>query len=469
MQYPRLKIRISHNFGLAVMIMMTLFGMAGCRENSSKIIERDITEAYVLIEKGENEKALELLLDAQSHIDDDASPALRAKLYQLLTSPYYHAYRIGSSKEYAEKAVEEARAADSLQWLPSLLWNLALSTQNVDSVEMLLSECRDLSDVYGSRSMAGRSRIFLAKMSLLKGDPAKAKRILDSLASQSPLDEGLMIDLQMQRALLYEHQGKYLEVIDELDSIPRVGLSIDGKSNLYEMLYGASRKSGRLEEALLYRDSLVICRDSVNSIRNSEKLTETEFNHSRRLMKEEEKLRLMWWIGGTALLFMIGVIIFLSRSRAMKSRQLKLIERIAQLNSRLVELENRKTDTPKTDTLDPIMEKFRLTREFFFTLPQSELVNVLNMTPNPDDIPKEKLKALTESVTGTFAEVCANLRQTETDVTQDDAWLCVCSYIDLNKDVTGAVMRSSDDALRKRKSRIRQKLPPALFELFFCK
>lgn len=186
-------------------------------------------------------------------------------------------------------------------------------------------------------------------------------------------------------------------------------------------------------------------------------------------MKEEEKLRLMWWIGGTALIFMISLIIFLSRSRAMKSRQLKLIEKIARLNYRLVELEKRETENQKPDTMDPIMEKFRLTREFFFTLPQSELVNVLNMIPNPDDIPKEKLKALTESVTGTFAEVCANLRQAETDVTQDDAWLCVCTYIGLNKDVTGAMMRSSDDALRKRKSRIRQKLPPAMFELFFCK
>lgn len=469
MQYTRLKIRIRHNFGLAVMIMMALFGMTGCRDNPSKRIERDLTEAYGLIEKGENEKALELLLDAQSHLDDDVSPALRAKLYQSLTGPYYHAYRIGSSREYAEKAVEAARAADSLQWLPTLIWNLALTTQSVDSVEMMLSECRDLSDVYGPRSMAGRSRIFLAKMSLLKGDLAKAERILDSLASQPDLDEGLIIDLQMQRALVYEHQGKHREAIIELDSIPRSGLSIDGKSNLYEMLYGATRQSGRLEEALLYRDSLAICLDSVNSIRNSEKLTETEYNHSRRLMKEEEKLRLMWWIGGTALIFMIGVIIFLSRSRAMKSRQLKLIERIAQLNSRLVELEKRETETPKPDTLDPIMEKFRLTREFFFTLPQSGLVNVLNMTPNPDDIPKEKLKALTESVTGTFAEVCVNLRQAETDMTQDDAWLCVCSYIGLTKDVTGALMRSSDDALRKRKSRIRQKLPTAMFELFFCK
>lgn len=221
--------------------MTALLGIAGCRENPSKIIERDLNEAYDLIEKGENEKALELLLDAQSHVDDDVSPALRAKLYQLLTGPYYHAYRIGSSKEYAEKAVKAARAADSLQWLPSLLWNLALSTQNVDSVEMLLSECRDLSKVYGLHSMAVRSRIFLAKMSLLKGDPAKAERIIDSLASQSDLDEGLMIDLQMQRALAYKHQGKYPEAIKELDSIPRVGLSIDGKSNLYEMLYGAAR------------------------------------------------------------------------------------------------------------------------------------------------------------------------------------------------------------------------------------
>ncbi|MDE6022355.1 MAG: hypothetical protein K2G13_02520, partial [Muribaculaceae bacterium] len=415
------------------------------------------------------EKALELLFDSQSHLEDNVSPELRMRLYELLAAPYYYAYKKSNSKEYSKKAIEAAREADSLQRLPGLLWNLVLTVQDMDSVDMLLRECRDLSDRYDNHFLACRSRINLAKVSLLKGDHSKAESIIDSLTTNPDFDEDLRIDLQMQRALIYRHQNRYEEVINVTDSIQRHELSLDGKSNLYEILYTAARKSGRLEEALAYRDSLVFYQDSINSIKNSEKISTVENNFSQRMTKETEKQRLMWWIGGSALLLMICLIIFLSKSRAMKNRQLKLIEKISQLNSRLVQLENRDMETKETDTLSPVIEKFRLTKEFFFTLPQSNLVNVLNMTPNPDDIPKEKLKALRESVTGTFAEVCSNLRLVEKDVTQDDAWLCVCSYIGLNKDATGAVMCSSDDALRKRKSRIRQKLPNILFELFFCK
>lgn len=82
---------------------------------------------------------------------------------------------------------------------------------------------------------------------------------------------------------------------------------------------------------------------------------------------------------------------------------------------------------------------------------------------------REKIKTFTESVIGSFSEVAANMRQTVSALTQDDALFCLLSYIGANKDVSGVIMRSSEDALRKRKSRIKQKLPTELFDLFFSK
>lgn len=452
-----------------LLYMLIIILAFGCGRNPSEKIEQNLANAYELTEKGETEKAFDLLLETQSYLDSDVPPALRAKFYRAINAPYYFAYRIENSNEYSKKAVEAAREADSLQWMPSLLWNLALTTTNIDSVAIILRECRDLSDVYGDYELAGRSRIFIAKMSILKGETAVAEGILDSVAANPKQAKGNEIDLCLHRALAYEYYGKNIEAIKVLDSIPRGALSLAGKKNLYEMLYGISRKAGRMEKALLYRDSLGICQDSISKIKSSEMLTASETNYSKRLIREEATRRLLWWIGATIFLFMIGVIVFLLKSRAMKNRQLKLIAKISKLNARLVELENSDDEQDKPDPLTPIMEKFRLTREFFFTLQQSALVSALNMTLNPDDIPKEKLKDLTESVTGTFAEACANLRQTETDVTQEDAWLCVCSYIGLDKNVTAAILKSSDDALRKRKSRVKQKLPTQLFDLFFYK
>lgn len=454
-----------------IIVLVTMSGVMGCRENRSERIERELERAYELMEAGEDEKAFELLLDAQALVDESVSPKVKVNLYTALMAPYYnsYAYRFGAAKEYAKKAAEVARDADSLQWLPGLLWNLILNTTDTDSVISYLKECRDLSDHYGDKYMALRSRIFLAKAIYLKGNLTGAEMIFDSIAKMEPeLQSDHKVEMAMERAWMYRYNGENEKALEILRSVSPDSLSLDGKIMRYEELCELSRTSGRFEKALVYRDSLSIFQDSINSIISSEKLSEVENNYSKRLMREEAKQRLLWWIGGTSVLILIIVIVFLNKNRAMKSRQVKLIEQISELNVRLVELENKEAPHP-SDTLSPLMEKLRLTKEFYFTLPQSGLVSQLNMVPNPDDIPKEKIKALTESVIGSFSEVAANLRQAMPSLTQDDALLCLLNYIGANKDVSGVIMRSSEDALRKRKSRIKQKLHSELFNLFFSK
>ncbi len=452
-------------------VFLSIIVLVGCRESKERSIERDLERAYELRAAGEDEKAFELLLDAQSRIDETISPTLKVNLYTALMVPYYDAYtyRFGAAKEYAKKSVEVAREADSLQWLPGLLWNLVLNTTNADSVITYLKECRDLSDVYDNSYMALRSRIFLAKAIYLKGDHAEAERIFDSISMMKPhLQNDHRVDLAMERAWMYRHNGENEKALELLETVRSDELSLDGKTMRYEELYEINRATGRFERALIYRDSLAICQDSINTIKSSEKLSEVENKYSKRLIREEEKQRLIWWIGGASVLILLIVILFLNKNRVMRKRQVKLIERISELNVRLVELENREDPEP-ADTLSPLIEKLRLTKEFYFTLPQSGLVSQLNMMPNPDDIPKEKIKTFTESVIGSFSEVAANMRQVVPALTQDDALLCLLSYIGVNKNVSGAIMRSSEEALRKRKSRIKQKLPIEMFDLFFSK
>ncbi len=443
----------------------------GCREEHSKRIEQDLERVAELREIGENEKALEILLDAQSRLDETATPKLRVNLYTALLVPYYDSYshRYGIAKEYAKKAVEVAREADSLQWLPGLLWNVVLNTDSNDTVITLLSECRDLSDLYGDRIMAIRSRIFLAKAIYLKGDFEEAERIFDSIAGMNrKLVSYNRIELDMERAWMYRREGDTEKALSILSSLDSDSLSLDGKTMRFEELYEINRKAGRFREALAYGDSLALCRDSINKVISTEKLSRVENKFSVKLIREEEKQRLFWWVSGAAALIMIMIIVFLYKSRAMKSRQVRLIKKISELNVRLAALENA-TDLQPDDKIAPLFEKMRLTKEFYFTLQESSLVSQVNMVPNPDDIPKEKLKALTESVIGSFSEVSAHLRQAAPPLTQDDALFCLLSYVGLEKGALGAVMRSSDEALRKRKSRVKQKLPGELFDAIFSK
>ncbi len=463
---------------VTVFCLIVLIGMISCRENRSKRIERDLDRVAELRATGEDDKALEILFDAQSRLDETVSPEVKVNLYTALLVPYYDSYshRYGIAKEYAKKAVEVAREADSLEWLPGLLWNVVLNTNSNDTVISLLSECRDLSDLYGNKIMAMRSRIFLAKATYLRGDFKEAERIFDSISGMDgQLESYNRIELDMERAWMYRHEGDMERALSILSALNSDSLSLDGKTMRFEELYEINRNAGRFREALVYGDSLTLCRDSINKIISTEKLSQAENKFSAKLIREEEKQRRLWWVAGAGALILMIVIIFLAKSRAMKSRQVKLIKKISELNVRLAALENvQETQSddkisPLIENLSPLIEKMRLTKEFYFTLRESSLVSQLNMVPNPDDIPKEKLKALTESVIGNFSEVSVLLRQAAPSLTQDDALFCLLSFIGLEKGALGAVMRSSDEALRKRKSRVKQKLPSELFDVIFSK
>ncbi|MBD5264938.1 MAG: hypothetical protein HDS48_05360 [Bacteroides sp.] len=465
---------LKRSYAFTVVALFLLLSLCtGCRESPDERIRKDVAAAQDLIEQGDNERALELLLEAQARLDESVSPGTRIALYTAFVDPYYNSYshRFGRAQSYALRAVETAREADSLQWLPVLLWNLVINTQDMDSASMYLRECRDLSDRYGEAYMAARSRIFLAKIDWLSGDRERAERIFDSISVRGQMENLplLHLELDIERAGLYNNSGENEKALSLLQTIDRDSLSLDGRISLYWMLDNISRKEGRWEAALTYSDSLAICRDSIQRLTSSMHLEQVEGNYSRKLMQKEERQSRFLWLSGAAFLILLIVIFFLNRDRSLRRHQMKLIADIAELNVKLREAE-RDEVSEQMDLLSPLMEKLRLTKEFYFTLPVASLVAQLNMMPNPDDIPKEKLKELTESVVGTFSEISVDLRHTEPALTQDDSLFCLLCYVGISKDVAGAIMKSSEDALRKRKSRIKQKISSDdLFNLIFSK
>lgn len=451
--------------------LIILCVLAGCRHDRSYKILNDIDRADSLIAADKVDEALEILLEAESQLDETVTPWARMQLYTSLAGPYYDSYvhRYGTAKMYCEKAVAVAREADSLQWLPPLLWNLVINTQNGDSIVALLKECRDLSDRYEYRSLAYRSRINLAKIDIMYRNSDEAERLFDTLECMGEIP-GFNIELTLYRSLLYWNKGDLPAAVKILQSIDSDNLLLDGKVTRYTWLYKIMWELGEYEKSMAYRDSLIQCDDSIKGIISSENLSKAESRYAQSMIREEGKRRLAWIVSGGVVLLLIITMAFLIKSRLMKMRQLRLIESISRLNLRLSELEG-KDDAPdaSSDKIAALIEKFRLTREFYFTLPQSAVIEQLNMEPNPEDISQDRLKAVTDSVIGNFAESCGNLRQLTESVTPEDTLMCVLVYVGIRRDVIGVIMKVSEDAMRKRKSRIKQKLPAPLFELFFSK
>lgn len=428
--------------------------------------------ACELQKAGKEEEALEILFEAESRLDETVEPEVKVNLYTALAAPYYDSYihRFGTSRVYAEKAIRVAREADSVRWLPTLLWNLVINTHDADSVNSLLRECRDVSDLCGNMHMSGRARINLANVAMMQGRFEEAESILDSVGWSTAQRDFVGVEYDLERATLHQLQGDVPAAISILKAISPDSLTLDGNRGRYASLYEMARKMGRYDEAMDYRDSLALCQDSMINIISSEKLSKVESHYAQTLIREEGKLRLVWCIGGGIVLLLITGLLFLARSRRMKIRQIGLVEKISQLNLRLSELEAKdpEASTP-SDKISALVEKFRLTKEFYLTLPQSVCIEQLNMEPNSEDIPKDRLKSATDSIIGNFSEACGNLRQMVEAVTPDDALMCVLYFAGMRREVVEVVMKVSEDALRKRKSRVKQKLPPPLFELFFSK
>ena len=63
----------------------------------------------------------------------------------------------------------------------------------------------------------------------------------------------------------------------------------------------------------------------------------------------------------------------------------------------------------------------------------------------------------------------SDIRQAFPGLTNDDCVFCTMNFMGCSKEFISHAMGSSEEALRRRKSRIKQKLPEDLFHFFFSK
>ncbi|MCH5247262.1 MAG: hypothetical protein J1E99_03800, partial [Muribaculaceae bacterium] len=62
-----------------------------------------------------------------------------------------------------------------------------------------------------------------------------------------------------------------------------------------------------------------------------------------------------------------------------------------------------------------------------------------------------------------------NLKDEFPSLSSDDLLLCIMSYLGLNKEIIAVLLKSSEDAIRQRKSRLKKKVTSEVFDFFFYK
>ncbi len=188
-----------------------------------------------------------------------------------------------------------------------------------------------------------------------------------------------------------------------------------------------------------------------------------------RLLRERELRKLIIVVGVGLVVLLFVIIVFIQRSRRHKENQLALVKKISQLNLRISELSEKdeQEEDGSNEKEGAVLEKLRLNREFLMAQPECRLLQKLNLERNADDIDRRELKTVTDTIVGQFADICALLKSMYPSLTSDDALYCIFSFVGLSKECLSVAMAASDEALRRRKSRIKQKMPQGMFEGIF--
>ncbi|MDE6479452.1 MAG: hypothetical protein K2L45_04215 [Muribaculaceae bacterium] len=442
----------------------------GCGRDNNAVIKEKVSKAEELKENGKEQEAMETLLDASYRINDKTPLSIQTSIYTELGGLFYENHKLEDAGRYFQKAVDVARAHDSIASYPHLLWNLVLTINDIDSAKAILSECRDLSDLDKGNYQfyAIRSRLNLAKACVIENDIETAKSTLDSILPEAKADNILKIESTMERAIVYLAEDELGKGIDMLHELPFDSLSLDGKLEQSNLLCKAYRAMGDYESALNCQDSVMTYMDSIQSMKSSEQISRIEREFDQRIAKEQREREIIIYTGSAFVILLIIMILLLNRNRRLRARQVSLVEKISRLN---IELSKPKEnpDASAERKSDAIISRLRLTRELFATLPHYGLIAQANLEQNAEDISKDIQKELYNSIVARFSDVCNNLKDEYPALSSEDMMLGIMTYARINKDVISVLLKSSDDALRQRKSRMKKKIPTELFDLFFCK
>ena len=454
--------------------MIAIFiSLVACnRSNQVSEYYSKIQKAENLISQDKNDEALSLLFELENNFDETIPDTFKYKVLSRIGSIYYSDFKKDKADDYFKKALAVARKCGK-DYESMALWNRCLTISDNDSILIYLKDCQDMSHASGSRYTEAMSGINLASAYIQTQNLDKASEILDTMEYVVGNDSVLINELANAR-FNYLISSKNFEYAKEILDAQNVrDLNLYGRLSRYQNLYVIEIGKGWYESALAYRDSIDGIRNNIDSISFDEKLSKAESEFTSKL-DDEKRTREITAIIALCIIIILLVFLFAGiKRRLMMKKQLELNEQILKLNLKIAQLteSHDESDTvgqnDNTDIQPEVIEKLRLNKELFISQPIYGRLRQLNLKRDSETIDKAMAREVMDGVIGQFADVCTNLRQLYDGMTYDDVLYCAAIYVGFSKELASVAFGSSEDALRRRKSRIKQKLPTAVFEAVF--
>lgn len=285
------------------------------------------------------------------------------------------------------------------------------------------------------------------------------------------------VDVTRCRLLLAE--GNYDEALKGYEALATDSLNIYGRLIRVNAICDILAEQGDYRNALIYKDSMCIYTDSISKLDGTRQAEKTESDYRADMARKNLQFRILTWSSVGAIAAILIILFFVVKNLRLRKRQALLAAKIAALNARIAELRPKDSahedaeDTPASAHSSPVTglieQKFELSLEMFRSLPEYPLLGKLNLIHDLSAVNKTEVKAVYDVIVGRFADCCSDIHRAFPGMTNDDCIFCAMSFIGCSKEVMSAAMGSSEEALRRRKSRIKQKLPESAFLFFFAR
>lgn len=437
-----------------------------------------IADAFRLSNEGRYDEAQVKALEAEEMMENEPSPEDKESLSRLYGLIYYQQGIPDKADEHIRQALNYAAEMQDTSLLIINRFNLGLCATSSKEAITNFEQAANLAKLAGNELQQASSLEKLAQVYISTNDFVKAQQLLDESARLCENDITQQGEIAVTQCRLWLAEGKSDLALEGYKSINPDSLNVHGRLFRATAICDILTQKGDYKNALLYKDSVYLYNDSIRQLDGSRQVEEIEKAYQANIERKNIRFQILLWSAVMILTAILIILFFVLKNLQLKRKQVELSDKISKLNTRIAELLHKPDESEGlTDImvkerapLSQLLEKkYELSLEMFRSQSQYELLRKLNLIREMSSENRTETKNVYDSIIGRFSGCCSDTRQAFPGMTNDDCIFCTMNFIGCSKEVISVAMGASEEALRRRKSRIKQKLPEEMFLFFFTR
>ncbi len=271
------------------------------------------------------------------------------------------------------------------------------------------------------------------------------------------------------------------------------------KFDTFQQLYRLEKNTGHFVEASMYADSVIYYRELLQEENRGQEIRDLIELHQEMLHKKEQE-QFYYIISFIMIgLVMLVIVVYLFMSNRGKKKLLAKNKELADLRAKIVALkgevaaakeqEEKKAEAEShsgeaisvatlqesatsalltQEILQLQQQQIGLCAEMLQRRPEYSELEALRVHPSPV-VTNERRDLLVNAIVNTFSDVYQELLSEYPTLNNQDCLYCLMSYMHYGTKLCAALTGNSEEAVRQRKYRIKKRIRPEAFELFFGK